>query len=162
MFNPAYPFTRELLDAMLVKSVPYFVRSTYNRGFYNGLKGSFLISHYHDKFEAERHHNAIQHDVNRFLYDASDTEHVEKLKMAASQPEGYKIYSMLIGIGKDEEATKLYREHTKRYLQRETNWTLTGHVKIYPKLYFQLGEIYVRISNEGQTITLKFEDIENA
>jgi hypothetical protein len=82
--------------------------------------------------------------------------------MAASQPEGYKIYSMLIGIGKDEEATKLYREHTKRYLQRETNWTLTGHVKIYPKLYFQLGEIYVRISNEGQTITLKFEDIENA
>src|SRR5438045_2242182 len=111
MFNPAYPFTKELLDSMLAKEVPFFVRSTYNRGFENGLKGSYLISHYHKKSDAEQHYNSIQHDKSRFLYDATVTEHVEKLKIAASQPEGYKIYSILIAHGKDEEATKTYREN---------------------------------------------------
>ena len=162
MFNPSYPFTRELLDSMLAKEVPFFVRSTYNRGFVNGLKGSFLISHYHSKSDAERHFNSIRQDKNRFLYDAANPEHVEKLKVEASELPEYKVFSILIAHGKDEEATKLFRHHTARYLRANTNWSLTGHVKIFPKLYFQLGEVYVRISNEGQTITLKFEDIENS
>jgi hypothetical protein len=147
---------------MLAKEVPFFVRSTYIRGFENGLKGSFLISHYHERSDAEKHYNSIQHDKKRFLYDASNPEHIEKLKIAASELPGYKVFSVLIAHGKDEEATKLFRYHTEKYLRANTNWTLTGRVKINPKLYFQLGEVYVRISNEGQTITLKFEEIENS
>src|SRR5918993_4199247 len=99
MFNPCYPFTRELLDSMINKEVVHFVRSTFPRGMPKDdaqYKGCFLISHYHDPGEAERHYNAIRHDANRFHYDARIKEHIEKLQAAAEQPAGYKIYSRIM------------------------------------------------------------------
>jgi hypothetical protein len=162
MFNPAYPFTRELLDSFIEKKVAFIVRQTYTRGFEKGLKGSFQFSHYHEKEEAEKHFNSIRLDEKRFMYDMSNNEHIEKLKIAASQPPGYKNYSSFIGPKKDEEATKLFRHETERFLRRNTEWNLSGHVKIYPKLSFQLGELYVRITHEGDLIIHKFEVIENS
>jgi hypothetical protein len=164
MFNPCYPFTTELLESMVQKGVVHYVRSTYKRGLEPNnpsIKGSFLISHYHDPAEAERHYNAIQHDTNRFLYDARIQEHLDKLRIAASQPEGYKVYSRILIPGVEKKITVLFKENTKRYLYKNTNWDLKGRVTIIPFLYFQLGELYTRIRHEGDEIKFKFEDLEN-
>lgn len=164
MFNPCYPFTTELLDAMLQKEVVHYVRSTFPRGAVKGdkeFKNSFLISHYHDPAEAERHYNAIRHDTNRFHYDARNPEHLDKLKAAASQPQGYKIFSRIMIPGIEKKVTVLFKEHTKRYLYKNTDWDLKGRVTITPFLYFQLGELFVRISHDGDEIKMKFEDLEN-
>lgn len=165
MYNPCYPFTSELLESMIQKEVVHFVRSTFKRGEEKNnpqFKGSFLISHYHDPAEAERHFNAIRHDVNRFHYDARIPEQLEKLKIAATQPAGYKIYSRIMIPGIEKKVTALFKEHTKRYLHKNTGWDLKGKVTITPFLYFQLGELFVRISYGGDEIKIKFEDLENA
>lgn len=164
MFNPCYPLTTELLDAMLHKGVLHYVRSTFPRGAVMNdpaFKNSFLISHYHDPAEAERHYNAIRHDANRFHYDARNPEHLDKLKAAASQPEGYKIFSRIMIPGIEKKVTVLFKEHTKRYLYKNTGWDLKGRVTITPFLYFQLGELFVRIAHSGDEIKIKFEDLEN-
>lgn len=163
MFNPCYPFTAELLDAMTAKEVRYYVRSTYARGTDPASKEVVLLmSHYHELPEAERHYNAIAHDPHRKLYNAAVEADLAKLKIAASQPAGYKIYSKIIVPESEQKATRLYKEETKRYLYSKTNWDLKGRITIYPKMFIQLGELYARISHQGDTITIKFEDIENS
>ncbi|MEO7769001.1 MAG: hypothetical protein ABIS01_16340 [Ferruginibacter sp.] len=164
MFNPSVTFTTELLESMIQKDVVHFVRSTYKRGKMpdeENFKDSFLISHYHNSAEAEMHFNAVPHDRNRFLYDAAKPEHLEKLRMAASQPGGYRIFSKIIIPEIENTVTKIYRENTKRYLYKNTHWDLKGRVRITPFLYFQLGELYARITHQGDKIIVKFEDLEN-
>ena len=83
MFNPCYPFTISLLEAMLAKQVRYFVRSTYTRGSkYYGekIKEAFIISHYHSLSEAKWHYNSIPNDPHRFLYDAENADHIDRLR----------------------------------------------------------------------------------
>lgn len=165
MFNPCYPFTTELLDAMIQKEVVHYVRSTYARGLTkddSSIKNSFLVSHYHDPAEAERHYHAISHDTNRFHYDARIEEQLGKLKLAATQPEGYKIYSRVMVPDVEKKVTVLFKENTRRYLSKHTHWDLKGKVSITPFLYFQLGELYVRIAFGGDEIKFKFEDLEKS
>jgi len=163
MFNPCYPFTMKLLEAMLQKGVVWYVRSTYQRGFEKDLKQVFLISHYHEQAEAERHYNAIEWDAGRKLYNAAMPDALEALKIAASETVGYKVYSRIILPENEARATALFRENTKRYLYTNTNWNLKGkRVTIFPKMYFQLGELFVKMTFEGDTIEVKFEDLENS
>jgi len=165
MFNPCHIFSTELLEAMIGKQVMYYVRSTYHRGLSQNntkIRGAYLISHYHKQAEAERHFNAITHDPHRFLYDARNAEHIEKLKLAAAQPRDYLIFFFFLIPGIEKKITAKFREHTKRYLYKNTNWDLKGRVTIVPFLYFQLGELYTRISHQGDEIRMTFEELENS
>lgn len=165
MFNPCYPFTTALFQAMLSKGIIYYVRSTFVRGLTSDMKmksNSFLISHYHDAAAAERHYQVIAKDPFRFLYDIRNPIHLKKLSLAASQPAGYHIYSTLLKPGIEKEISLKYREHTKRYLEKHTHWDLKGRLHLTPLLYFQLGVLYASIHFRGGHIKLTFEDIENA
>lgn len=165
MFNPCHPFTTELLEAMLRKEVLYFVKSTFDRGINwkdDKQKGAYLISHYHELSEAERHFNLISHDPHSFLYDLRKTEHLEKLRKETVQAGDYKLYSRIMIPEIEKKITTLFKDNTKRYLYKNTNWDLKGSVRITPFLYFQLGELYVRISHRGDEIKIKFEELENS
>lgn len=162
MFNPAYPFTKELLESFVVKEVKHFVKSTYNRGISGAVQQAYLISHYHDKPEAERHFNAISHDVNRTIFDIDKPEDLERLKKETEASIEQVTFSKLIHPENEKRATEKFRDNTKRYLFNNTNWDLKGRITIYPKLYFQLGELYVRISHQGETISMKFTELENS
>lgn len=165
MFNPCHIFSTDLLEAMIDKEVMYYVRSTFRRGLSQNntaIRGSYLISHYHNPAEAERHFNAIQHDPHRFLYDARNPVHIEKLCQAAAQPQGYMIFSTILIPGIEKKITGIFREHTKRYLYKHTHWDMKGRVTIVPFLYFQLGELYTRISHQGDEIRIAFEELENS
>ena len=127
-----------------------------------GIKNSLLISHYHDPAEAQRHYNAIINDKHRFLYDVRIPEQLEKLLAAAAPPEGYKVFSRIMYPEIEKKVTTLFKNNTKRYLEKNTAWDLGGRVTIHPHLYFQLGELYVRIAFEGDEIKIKFEELENS
>jgi len=162
MFNPAYPFTIELFESFNAKGVKYFVKSTYKRGINGAIHQVFLISHYHEKSEAERHFNAIIKDVHRDIFDTDKPEDFVRLKKETENSPERVSFSKLIHPENEKRATERYRENTKRYLFKNTNWDLKGRVTIYPKFYFQLGELYVRIAHQGDEIKMKFEDLENA
>jgi len=165
LFNPCYPFSSELLEAMLARGVLHFVRSTYPRGAAGDAGGctrSFLISHYHQQADAERHFHAIRGDRYRFLYDGRLAAHVDRLRAASTAPAGYRVYSRVLAPGIERKAGALFREHTRRYLFRHTHWDLRGRIVVEPELYFQLGELYVRMAHRGDEIKVKFEELENS
>ncbi len=162
MFNPAYPFTPELLASFKNKEVVHFVKSTYTRGINNEIKEACLICHYHEQPEAERHYNAIAHDKNREIYDIRKSADLEKLQKETISQESYRSFSKLIHPENEKRATAHFSEHAKRYLYKHTNWDLKGKISIYPKFSFQLGDLFVRIVHEGDKITVPFSDIENS
>jgi len=162
MFNPAYPFTLELLESFMAKEVVHFVKSTYTRGINNEIKGAYLISHYHKQPEAERHYNAIAHDKSRAIYDIRIPADLEKLRKETIPGDTCRSSSKLIHPENEKRATAHFSEHAKRYLAKHTEWDLKGKITIYPKFSFQLGELYVRIAHQGDKITVPFSDIENS
>jgi len=148
---------------MLQRQVRYFVRSSYKRGRdYQSepVREAFIISHYHSLAEAERHFNNVLYDPYRFLYDAQNVQHLERLNIAAGI-NNYKVYSQLIIPGIEKKATKRYARQTSLYLFRNSGWDLKPGVTVNPELYMQGGELYAKIGYHGNEITVKFEDIEN-
>jgi hypothetical protein len=162
MFNPAFPFTTELFDSFMAKEVRHFVRSTYPRGIGGTVTQAFLISHYHSTAEATRHFNAIATDCHRYVFDTSDPADAERLKKETGPAINSLSFSQLIHPENEKIATGQFREHTRRWLLNNTHWELKGGISIYPKLYFQLGELYVRIAHKGEEVKMKFEELENA
>ncbi len=91
MFNPLAPFSQQALDGFLKKGYKFFVRQTFHRAkdpFENKLSGTFLFCHYDNYFSAKEHFDALATDLYRYLYNWNNGEDREKLKLAASQPEG--------------------------------------------------------------------------
>ena len=162
MFNPAYPFTKELFDSFVAKEVRHFVRSAYKRGVAGTVTHAFLISHYHNEAEAARHFNAIATDLHRDIFDTNDPQEAERLRKETGPGINTLSFSQLIHPENEKIATNQFREHTRRWLLNNTNWELKGGITIYPKLYFQLGELYVRMAHKGEEIKMKFEELENA
>ena len=99
MHNPLVLFSTDLLNSFIKAGHKFFVRQTYKRGidhFDDTQKGAYLISHYNDINKATMHFEALKFDGNRYLYDISKEEDLQRLKIAAQQPNGYKIYSALL------------------------------------------------------------------
>ncbi len=162
MFNPAYPFTTALFDSFMAKEVRHFVRSAYKRGIGGTVSQAFLISHYHKAAEAARHFNAVASGLHRDIFDANHPEDAERLRKETAPGINCLSFSQLIHPENEKIATNQFREHTRRWLLNNTHWDLKGGITIYPKLYFQLGELYVRIAHKGEEIKMKFEELENA
>jgi hypothetical protein len=163
MFNPNYLFTTQVLDAFVQAGKLYFVRNTYNRAFDHfdeTIKGNFIITHYDDEAKAKAHYNSIPSDPHRFLYDWYNSEHQTKLKAAAAQPQGYKIYSTLFYPDWKKKITNHIKDKVSQYVYKHTNWKPGKGEVVNPDLYWQFGQLYTVINYNGQQIKVKFEDIE--
>ena len=146
----------------MAKEVRHFVRSTYPRGIGGTVTQAFLISHYHKGAEATRHFNAIATDIHRDIFDTNNPDDVKRLRKETEPAINCQSFSQLIHPENEKIATNQFREHTRRWLLNNTHWELKGGISIYPKLYFQLGELYVRIAHKGEEVKMKFDQLENA
>lgn len=165
MFNPTYPFTKDVLDATVKRGCLYFVRNTYQRlfdHFHEGIKGYFLITHYSDSGKANAHYNSIPNDGNRFLYDWNNEEHRQKLYIAASQPEGFKVYSTYFLPDYKERITNGLKDKINKYMFKNTEWKPGKGEVINLDLYMQYGSLYATMSYNTQKIKVKFDDIEKS
>src|SRR6478672_4087267 len=65
MFNPFYPFTTDLLEALVGSGKRFFVRQRFERARIpsdQGIRGYFLVSHYELLTTAQDHLGAIAYD----------------------------------------------------------------------------------------------------
>lgn len=163
MYNPLHPFTAPLLDAFVKSGKVYFVRNTFPRAFDHfdeGVKGYFLITHYDDRSKAMAHYDAIGHDKHRYFYEYSNPGHLEKLKVAASQPTGYRIYSAVFVEDWEKHITKELKEKVNRYMYRHTKWKPGRGEKTSLNFYFQFGQLYFSLSYDGDKISGTFDSLE--
>jgi hypothetical protein len=126
-----------------------------------GLKATFTLRSYdsEDKEKAEAHLAAIGNDKTAFLYDAALPEHLERLRTAAKQPEGYKTF--YIGTKKIEwNPPPEYKEKVRHYIRRHHSSESRGK-KIIVELHEKYGELLLKFKyNNKEKDLIPFDTIE--
>lgn len=165
MYNPYTIITPQLLAAML-KQPMYFVRQHYPRGLLHEEDKSIplLFTHYihtdTDKERADRHMRLLMKDKFRFMYDSRNPEHLEKLKKAAAQPKGYRIYINL--LPKKWKASDGLKLKIGRYVSAKLSWwNYSPKDKLNVTLKERYGELFIALLWRGQQTEVLLEDIEN-
>ena len=164
MYNPFPLLTRGLLDDQVSKGKRWFIRQTFPRGMEPRLIAAFLLRAYdgEEKDLAGQHLDAIVSDGNAFLYDAEIPEHLEKLRIAASQPFGYKVY-YAAKKGVDWKPPGPYQEKMRHFLRRHhPAWRSQKEGdKIQIGLHEEFGQLFLKFSYADETDTILFDLIEN-
>ena len=163
MHNPFLLFDKRLLDYHLHAGQQFFVRQTYRRGMDSQdktQKGTFLISHYAEELMAVTHYGALSHDPQRFLYRVADTTHLQKLHIAASQPEGYRVYAPLLAQ-KEWKPSADMRLQIKKFIDKQLDWQIKGAQTVKATLTIEFGELFINLKNGKQQATLLLAEIEN-
>jgi len=160
MYNPLNLFTTLFLDRATGEGNRYFVRQQYYRGkdhvIDDHLKAAFIFSHYKIKEAAEEHYQIIAKDKFRKIYDADNPKDLENLQIAASQPEGYKIYTSLFAFEKWKPPDYLLKK-IRRYVYQNFE-AKNGEIKVLP--FVEFGEINVRFKQGKKEITALLTTIE--
>ena len=163
MFNPFYPFTPELLDAFAENGKRYFVRQSFERGrnlVDENIKEYFLVTHYESLTTAMDHYGAIAYDKRRFLYDWENIEHRKKLKVAASAPEGFKIFAAVLKPGWDRPVDKILKNKIRKYIEL-IGWYPKRDEGVLTNYELQFGELYIRIKYARREAKVKLKEIED-
>jgi hypothetical protein len=162
MHNPFPLYSERLLTSLIKSGHKYFVRQTYKRGinpFNENQKGSFLISHYNDLNKANIHFEALEHDKNRFLYDISKPEHLERLKAASVQPTGYMVYAPL--LQQEWKPTPQVAEKIRKYIDYKLKWKPGRNDTVRSNLFLQFGELYLTLKFRIHEVKVPLIEIEN-
>ena len=163
MYNPFPLLNEKLLKDKILAGKRYFVRQTFRRGCDGRIIAAFLFRAYEaeKKDLAEEHMKKLTKDGNAFLYDASNTLHYEKLRVAARQPFGYNIfYAGKKGL--DWKPPIQYQNKMRNYIRRNhPGWqTKPGVDKIAIELCEEFGELLLTFSFDGEDDKILFEEIE--
>ena len=164
MFNPFALLSKPLLDAFVQSGKKFFVRQQFDRArdhFHEDVKGYFIITHYAEKGHAEHHYGAISEDPFRFLYDWQDADHQNKLRIASSQPTGYKIYSSVFNHDWQKHITNPLKQKFRNYVEGKLGWNPAVVETVGFDIYVNYGELYARLKLRTQEVRVKLEEIEN-
>lgn len=167
MYNPFPLLSPGLLRDEVAKGKRFFVRQNLPRGYEPRLKAAFLLRAY----EAEDKPVAGQHlahltaapkpDPYAFLYDVAIQDHLVRLKTAAAQPFGYKVY-YAAKKGVDWKPPEIYREKMRAYIRsHHPGWRGTRtEDPIEIGLYEEFGELFLKFSCQDEHDTIPFDTIE--
>jgi hypothetical protein len=100
-------------------------------------------------------------DPYAFLYDVAIQDHLVRLKTAATQPFGYKVfYAAKRGV--DWQPPEAYREKMRHYIRAQhPSWRpARGADQIEIGLYEEFGVLFLKFSYEDQHDTIPFDLIE--
>ena len=163
MFNPLFPFTRDVLEATVERGCTWFVRNNYPQAFDHfetEIKACFLMTHYNDHSKAIAHFNSISNDTSKKLYDWNAATDREKLYIAANQPEGYKIFSAYFLPDYKKKITVNTRAKINSYLRMHTSWKPGKGETVSVDLLLQFGILYASLGYAGEQIKITFKEIE--
>jgi len=166
MYNPYVILTPEILNAMLRQPM-LFVRQLYERGrdAYEDNTIPLLLTHYGhhetDRERAERHMRLLLKDPYRFMYDSTREEDINKLTIAASQPDGYRIYINL--LPKEWKAPDRLKIRISNYISQQLPWwNYSPSDKLKVTLKERYGLLFLALLWRGQQTEVLLDDIENS
>lgn len=161
MHNPFVLYSEKLLTALLKAGHQYFVRQQYTRGLPEGdavTKGSFLITHYNQLNKARIHFEALPNNGNRFLYFATNSDHLQRLTRAAVQPSGYRIYAPL--LMEEWQPPAGLHEKIRRYINSNLPWKPRASDNVRTNLFVEFGDLFLTLSLRGYQEKVPLLDIE--
>jgi hypothetical protein len=160
MFNPFVPFTRPLLNAFVKAGKIYFVRQTYHPGtksIEEGVKGSFIFTHYSNIAFAHHHMSAIAHDPKALLYNWNISSDRDRLLIAAAPPPGYKTFSTVMEKDWEKYITDAIKDKVKSFIDRNLGWRPGRDETVDFQVFTNYGELFARLKLRKQEVHVKLE-----
>ncbi len=164
MFNPMALLSSELLQAFVQKGHRYFVRQHYPRGkgvFDSSTRAAFLVCPYDNYFLAKEHYDALSSDPYRYLYNWEEEADRGKLQLAATQPEGYRVYANAFHDDWERHLTDRLRAKIRGYV-KGLGWKPKSGEAVEPVFYPHFGEVFVRLKLGSREVRVNFEEIEKS
>ncbi len=136
----------------------------YHDHFSDEEKTNLLVTTYGDSEIARAHLGAIQHDKLACIIDLSNQKHLSKLSEMLQYESKYHLFWAAVA---DPEVVKKrlgmkYKDHIRRYINKQTSWRIGGDEKIRPDIQLIFGELFVIIKRGKEILRIKFEELEKA
>lgn len=166
MLQPFEVFKINYIPQLIKLKKIYLVTQTYKRAhnlFTEAGKIDLLISTYDDAAKAKIHYNAVKQDKYSAVINLTKEIHLQKLQEMLGEGSTYRLYWAIVKDASklEKNIDKLYKEHFKRYIDKHTNWRL-GSNTLKPDIQLIFGELFVILKYAGQTLRIKFEEIEKS
>lgn len=158
LYNPLALLTLDNVIAFQQEGKFFLVRQQYERGLIPGIKGSFLFTHYSGLEDAQTHYNAIFKDRQRLIYNLKVPEQLEKVKIAAGQPSGYRIYGALLkGIN---FLNRDMKRKIEDYITDHMDWHPTRNDDLHIGIALEYGEFFVKVRWKHRNEKVLLSEIE--
>lgn len=167
MEQPFLPFTPYFLKRLIAMNKVYLVTQTYNRFLSSNAsqpKKPLLISDYADYAMAKTHWDALKSDPYRAVLDLNNLAHKTRLLQLLEPGSDYLLFWAVIeNLEKlQKHINRKYSEHLRRYIERQTSWRIGSDNSLRPSLQLVFGELFMVLKFSGQTLRLKFTEIESS
>lgn len=161
LFKPLY------INRLLALKKFYLVSQTYNAGydhFSNDQKTGLLVTDYDDIGLAKIHLAAVKHDRYSAVLNLEKEGHLLKLKEMLDENSRYRVFWAVVASNEQlkKKVDAKYRDHIRRYVEKNTNWRIGADERIRPQIQVIFGEIFVTLKRGSQELRIKFTEIQKA
>ena len=165
MLQPFEHFNNTSLQRLLQLKKNYMVTQTYTRELERWSasgKTALLISDYSDEGLAKIHFNAVRHDRYAAIVNLLKPEHYTKLNALLEPGSSFHLYWAVVHETGElqKEVNRRYKDQMRNYIRENTNWRISGDQHIKPSLAVIFGELFITLKYAGQTLRIKFAEIE--
>jgi hypothetical protein len=165
MLQPFEPLKLVYLQKLTQLKKYWLVAQTYKRAadhFSDQQKVSLLFSDYETEGQAQIHLNAVRHDKYAAIIDLRKPAHYKKLTDMLLPGSIYLPFWAVVRSTKELEQSVnlLYKDNMKAYIKKNTTWRIGGDETIRPSIAVIFGELFITLKYAGQTLKIKFSDIE--
>ena len=157
----------EYINQLIRLKKIYLVTQSYNMGedpFGHSDKIGLIVSDYDDPGLAKIHLAAVKQDKYASIINLSSEIHLSKFTEMLQQELAYAVYWAIV---KDAEQFKRkvdthFSDHIRRYITKNTNWSIGGSAILKPQLQVIFGELFVILKYGSHELRIKFADVEKA
>jgi len=166
MLHPFEKFRLTFIDKLLGLQKRYLVAQTYRRApdpEDRDMKTDLLLTDYENAGAAHIHFNAVKQDPFAAIIDLQNLRHREKLVQMLSAGSKYTLYWSVVRSSKQLQQliNARYRDNMRKYIDKHTTWRISRDTTLYPAVEVTFGELFIVLRHAGQTLRIKFEEIES-
>lgn len=165
MLQPFELFKSSYIEKLIGLKKNWLVSQTYNRNFDHfgdDKKVNILLSDFDDPGLAKVHLNAVRQDRYASIIYLQKDPHRASLEAMLRPDSKYRVFWAVINSRQELEklVNSKYKDRMRAYIEKSTNWRVSGNNTIRPVLQLIFGELYILLKHAGQQIRIKFEEIE--
>ena len=165
MLQPFEEFRMIYISRLRDLKKRWLVSQSYDRAydpFAGEQKIDLLLTDYDVLGGANIHLNAVSHDKYAAILDLEKPVHQKKLEELLSGNSGYRIFWAVVTSAKalQERINRQYSDNMRRYIAKYTHWRIGSDRKITPAVDVTFGELFVTLKYGGQSLRIKFDDLE--
>jgi hypothetical protein len=155
MYNPLALLNVSVVHRLLEAGCRWWVRQYYPQGINaaENTRQAYLVTYYNNAHHARVHYDIIKNKKGSYLYDTEGHEDRKKLYIAATQPDGFRIYISQTYF--EWEPPKHLQYKLQAYVRFQLGWTAQkGAEKIRVGLTATAGDDFL--------IVFKYKGMEQA